>query len=186
MCFWALCVTSKRSTAVGKSQILAGNAQLSHRGVILLLSGHHDRKSFDCGNSILDTWLATTAKQHRKKGLSTTYVAVETSSSSVVFGFYSLSVAELHSDEIVDAWKDKLPQKLPVFRIGRLAISLTHQRTGLGRLLLANAVSRLTRLASEVGGVGMVVDAKPDAVEFYRRVGFEQMADHPLNLFLLL
>lgn len=151
---------------------------------ILLLSGHHDRNAFDCGNSILNGWLATTANQHRKKGISTTYVAVETTGSAAVFGFYSISVAELRSDELPDAWKDKLPQKVPVFRIGRLAVSLAHQRTGLGRLLLANAVSRLTRLASEVGGVGIVVDAKPDAIEFYRREGFEQMADHPLNLFL--
>ncbi|MDO8786831.1 MAG: GNAT family N-acetyltransferase [Sulfuritalea sp.] len=151
---------------------------------ILLLSGHHDRSAFDCGNSVLNGWLATTAKQHRQKGISTTYVAVATARSSALFGFYSVSVAELRSDEVPDAWKDKLPQKVPVFRIGRLAVSLAHQRTGLGRLLLANAVSRLTRLASEVGGVGIVVDAKPDAVEFYRREGFEQMADHPLNLFL--
>lgn len=151
---------------------------------ILLLSGHHDRNAFDCGNSNLNGWLATTANQHRKKGISTTYVAVETTRSSAVFGFYSISVAELRCDEVPDALKDKLPQKIPVFRIGRLAVSVTHQKTGLGRLLLANAVSRLTRLASEVGGVGIVVDAKPNAVEFYRHEGFEQMADHPLNLFL--
>lgn len=153
---------------------------------ILLLSGRHDRNAFDCGNSILNGWLATTASQHRNKGISTTYVAVETTCSSAIFGFYSISVAELRSDEVPDAWKDKLPQKVPVFRIGRLAVSLTCQHTGLGRLLLANAVSRLTRLASEVGGVGIVVDAKPNAVEFYRREGFEQLADHPLNLFLAL
>ncbi len=151
---------------------------------ILLLSGHHDRKAFDCGNPLLNSWLATTASQHRQKGISTTYVAVETASSATIFGFYSVSVAELRSDEMPEAWSSKLPQKVPVFRIGRLAVGSAHQGTGLGRLLLANAVSRLTRLASEVGGVGIIVEAKPNAVEFYRREGFEQMADHPQNLFL--
>lgn len=151
---------------------------------ILLLSGHHDRESFDCGVPDLNNWLATTASQHRKKGISTTYVAVESASSTYIFGFYSVSIAELRADETPDAWKTKLPQKVPVFRLGRLAVSLEHQRTGLGRFLLANAVSRLTRLASEVGGVGIIVDAKPNAVEFYRGEGFEQLADHSLQLFM--
>ncbi len=151
---------------------------------ILLLSGHHDRKTFDCGNHLLNNWLATTANQHRQKGISTTYVAAETTSSATIFGFYSISVAELRNDEVPDAWKNKLPQKVPVFRIGRLAVDSAHQGTGLGRLLLANAISRVTRIAGEVGGIGLIVDAKPSAVEFYRRYGFEQMEDHPQNLFL--
>jgi len=113
-------------------------------------------------------------------------VAVETGESAEIFAFYSVSIAELRSDEVPDAWRNKLPHKVPVFRIGRLAVSRAHQGTGLGRLLLANAVSRLTRLSTEIGGVGIIVDAKPEAVDFYRRYGFEQMADHPHNLFLLI
>ena len=50
--------------------------------------------------------------------------------------------------------------------------------------MLFDAIDRATRIASEVGGVGLVVDAKPVAVEFYQKYGFEQMADHPQNLFL--
>jgi predicted GNAT family N-acyltransferase len=40
------------------------------------------------------------------------------------------------------------------------------------------------RIASEVGGVGLVVNAKASAVDFYKRYGFKQMVDHPFNLFL--
>jgi ribosomal protein S18 acetylase RimI-like enzyme len=40
------------------------------------------------------------------------------------------------------------------------------------------------RIAKEVGGVGLVVDAKRSAIGFYKRYGFEPMADHPQNLFL--
>ncbi len=151
---------------------------------ILLLSGHHDRNVFDCGNPTLNAWLANTAGQHRKKGISTTYVATESETSTIIFGYYSISVAELRASEVPPEWKRKLPDRVPVYRLGRLAVNLAHQGTGLGRLLLANALSRPTRLASEVGGAGVVVDAKPEAVEFYQRYGFEQMADHPHNLFL--
>ncbi len=44
--------------------------------------------------------------------------------------------------------------------------------------------TRLTRVASEVGGVGLVVNSKPLAVDFYKRFGLEPTADHPLNVFL--
>ena len=52
--------------------------------------------------------------------------------------------------------------------------------------MLFDAIDRVIRIASEVGGVGLVVDAKPQAVDFYKRYGFETMADHPLHLFLLI
>jgi GNAT superfamily N-acetyltransferase len=151
---------------------------------ILPLTGHHDRKAFDCGNNELNHWLANVAQQHRAKGVSSTYVAVESDASTAVLGFYAVSIAELRGDEMPSAWTNKLPHKVPVFRLGRLAIAKQHQGTGLGAKLLANAISRARRLSSEVGGIGILVDAKPDAVGFYEQYGFEHLADHPLKLFL--
>ncbi|MCK6390847.1 MAG: hypothetical protein L6Q40_07465 [Azonexus sp.] len=42
----------------------------------------------------------------------------------------------------------------------------------------------VTRVVNEVGGIGLVVNAKHSAIEFYQKFGFEQMEDHPQNLFL--
>lgn len=151
---------------------------------ILPLTGHHDRKTFDCGNNELNHWLANVAQQHRTKGVSSTYVAVESDISTEILGFYAVSIAELRGDEIPPAWTNKLPQKVPVFRLGRLAVDNKHQGKGLGGKLLANAISRARRIASEVGGIGILVDAKPDAIGFYEQYGFEHLADHPLKLFL--
>ena len=66
----------------------------------------------------------------------------------------------------------------------RLATSQRHQRKGVGEFMLFDAIERVTRISKEVGGIGLVVNAKPSAVDFYKRYGFEQMADHPQNLFL--
>ena len=41
----------------------------------------------------------------------------------------------------------------------------------------------MTRIAQEVSGAGLVVNAKPGAVAFYLPYGFEPMADHPHHLF---
>ncbi|MDP3438137.1 MAG: GNAT family N-acetyltransferase [Azonexus sp.] len=71
-----------------------------------------------------------------------------------------------------------------MFRLGRLATAMKHRRNGIGEHLLFDAIDRVTRIAKEVGGIGLVVNAKHSAVEFYQKYGFEQMADHSQNLFL--
>ncbi len=92
----------------------------------------------------------------------------------------------LVSDDLPPPSGKRLPARVPVFRLGRLATSKTHQGQGIGEFMLFDAIDRVIRIASEVGGVGLVVDAKPQAVDFYKRYGFETMADHPLHLFLLI
>jgi GNAT superfamily N-acetyltransferase len=46
------------------------------------------------------------------------------------------------------------------------------QRRGLGKALLRFAIELAERMATELGCVGLVVDAKAGAEEFYRRYGF--------------
>jgi hypothetical protein len=40
-------------------------------------------------------------------------------------------------------------------------------------VLLFAAIDRVTRIASKVGGVGSVVNAKSTVVDYYKRYGFE-------------
>ena len=50
--------------------------------LVLPLNDRHDRKSFDCGDVDLNGWLKQTARQHKEKGVSSTFVSV-TSETSV-------------------------------------------------------------------------------------------------------
>ena len=152
--------------------------------LVLPLSKWHDRSGFDCGDAQLNTWLAQVAKQHKEKGVSSTFVVAATELSAEVLGFYAISMAELVNDDLPVLSRKRLPSKVPVFRLGRLATSQRHQGKGIGEFMLFDAIDRVSRIAGEVGGVGLVVNAKPPAVDFYNRYGFEPMADHPLNLFL--
>ncbi len=152
--------------------------------LVLPLNNKHDRKGFDCGDAHLNGWLKQTARQHKEKGISSTFVSVTDETSVEILGFYAISLAELLSANLPEHYRKRLPTKLPVFRLGRLATALSHRGKGIGEFMLFDAIDRATRITSEVGGVGLVVDAKPTAVEFYQTYGFEQMADHPQNLFL--
>jgi GNAT superfamily N-acetyltransferase len=151
---------------------------------VLPLNDGHDRKGFDCGDVELNDWLSQTARQHKEKGVSSTFVAVAAEASAEVLGFYAISLAELVNADLPAQYRKRLPTKLPVFRLGRLATAKRHQGKGIGEHMLFDAIDRVTRIAHEIGGIGLVVNAKQTAVEFYKRYGFEQMADHPHNLFL--
>lgn len=151
---------------------------------VLPLNEGHNRKEFNCGDSELNNWLIQIARQHKEKGVSSTFVAVPDSASAKVLGFYAISVAELINSDLPAQARKRLPVRVPVFRLGRLAIDRSEQGRGIGEFLLFDAIDRVTRIADEVGGIGLVVNAKPSAIEFYRQYGFEQMMDHPLNLLL--
>lgn len=150
------------------------------------LTKSHDRAAFDCGDDALNHWFKQVARQHRDKGISSTFVAVGDASSVEVFGYYSLSLTELVNDALPTAQRKLMPQRVPAFRLGRLAVSLQHRGQKIGQHLLFDAIDRATRAAKDVSGVGIVVNAKPTAVGFYQQFGFDLMADHPHNLFLLL
>jgi len=152
--------------------------------LVLPLNDGHDRKGFDCGDVELNDWLSQTARQHKEKGVSSTFVAVADETSAEVLGFYAISLAELVNADLPAQYRKRLPTKVPVFRLGRLATAKRHQGEGIGEHMLFDAIDRVTRIAKEVGGIGLVVNAKQSAVEFYKRYGFELMADHPHNLFL--
>ena len=62
---------------------------------------------------------------------------------------------------------------LPTLRIARLAVDSRAQGKGVGAELLKHALMLSKRMAQTVGCVGVVVDAKPDAIAFYTRYGFE-------------
>lgn len=154
--------------------------------LVLPLSDRHDRRGFDCGNAELNRWFVQVARQHKEKGVSSTFVAVADEASSEVLGFYAISLAELVNAELPAQYRKRLPNKVPVFRLGRLATAEGHGGKGIGEYMLFDAIDRVTRIANEVGGIGLVVNAKSSAIGFYKRYGFEQMTDHPHNLFLSL
>jgi GNAT superfamily N-acetyltransferase len=152
--------------------------------LVLPLNDRHDRKGFDCGDADLNGWLGRIARQHKDKGVSSTFVAIAEVNSTEVLGFYAISLAELVNADLPAQYRKRLPTQVPVFRLGRLATAMQHRGKGIGEFLLFDAIDRVTRISIEVGGIGLVVNAKHSAVDFYQKYGFEPMADHPQNLFL--
>jgi len=73
----------------------------------------------------------------------------------------------------------------PVFRLGRLAVDRTVQARGLGGALLLRAADRCIRVAQDVDGVALLIDAKNDrAARWYESYGALRIDDAPLSLVL--
>jgi len=152
-------------------------------GGIEPLSSNHDRQSFSCGVDALDVYLRRFARQHAATNISRTYVAAN---GAEVLGFYSLAMSGIRKENLPARYVSRFPNfPLPVARLARLAVALHHQRQGLGELLLADALQRCLRLSTEIGMVGVIVDAKDaQARGWYERYEFERLPDSPLTLWL--
>ena len=149
------------------------------------LTGEHDRQGFDCGRQELNNWLRQIARQHQDKGLSKTFVAVREEAPTRICGYYALTLAELENRHLPEAWRKKLPRRIPGVRLGRLAVDTQYQGKGLGELLLIDALTRAQRIYTEAGGIGLFVDAQDEqAARYYLNFGFKASPDNPLLLFL--
>ena len=149
------------------------------------LTGRHERKAFASGSEPLDAWLRQTARQHQKRGLSKTFVAVADEAPTRILGYYALTACEVLSQDLPEALARKLPSRVPGIRLGRLAVDRAVQGQGLGELLLMNAVHRSKQVLEHVGVHALFVDARDDrAAAFYAKYGFRPLPSDPLRLVL--
>ncbi len=138
---------------------------------VRLLESSDDRSGFGSGNPDLDRYFQRYAGQNPfRHHLGTTYVAV---GGGRIRGFVTLSPGELTGDSVRQALRARLPAyPLPVLRLSRVAVDARDQHQGVGRLLLRSMLLLALELRERFGCIGVVVDAKPEAVGFYERLGF--------------
>lgn len=150
------------------------------------IARRHDRKSFDCGSPELNEYLDRYARQNHETGGAKSFVAVPVAESTKVLGYYSISPSSIEFARVPAELTKKLGRyQVPVFRLGRLAVSRAMQGRGLGGDLLLAAGSRALRVAAEVGGVALAIDAKDaKAASWYERFGALRLLDDPLKLVL--
>ncbi|MCY3820012.1 MAG: GNAT family N-acetyltransferase [Gammaproteobacteria bacterium] len=103
-----------------------------------------------------------------------------------ISGYYALSAASFEKDDLPAAVARRLPHyPVPAAVIGRLAVDLRSQGSGLGEALLLDAIRRVVRAGDTIGVYAVVVDALHDrARAFYERYGFTPFPSAPLRLFL--
>ncbi len=144
-----------------------------------------DRNSFESGDVDLDRFFRRFAGQNQfKHHVGTTYVAEE---DGALLGFATVSPAQIEVQDLPPAKQGRLPRyPLPVLRLARLAVDKRAQGRRVGLTLLKAVLVLARSMADEFGCIGVVVDAKPQAISFYQRYGFTvlevlqgQLGDRP-------
>ena len=140
---------------------------------------------FDCDQPALNQFLKRYALVNQKAGSAQTYVSCK---ESKVAGFYSLAVGSVERENAPRrVVKGLARHPVPVLILARLAVDKAHQRKGLGRALLKDALLRTLQVADIVGIRALIVHAKNDvARQWYADWEFEPSPTDPYHLFLML
>ena len=150
------------------------------------IAKNHDRQGFDCGQAELNTFLRKHARQSHERGAAKTFLAIDDGDGKTVHGYYSLSPASVEYARTPAIVRRGLgPYDIGAFRLGRLAVSNALHGQGLGGQLLLAAGRRCLRVAQEVGGTALLIDAKNGKVAaWYASYGALALLDAPLTLLL--
>ncbi len=138
---------------------------------IRALQPQDDRARFRSGDDDLDRFLHAFAAQNQfRHHIGVTYVAVHDES---ILGYATVSPGHVEIDGLPTSQRKKLPRyPLPILRLARLAVDASAQGQGIGTALLRFVLMLTMRMTDDYGCVGVLVDAKPAAIEFYARHGF--------------
>ena len=133
--------------------------------------GDH-RTAFRSGNVDLDRFFLRYAGQNQfRHHIGTTYVAVD--AAGTIAGFATVTASEIAPEAMAPTKRRRLPKyPVPVLRLARLAVDERANGRGIGSLLVGSILVLAMQMADDIGCVGVLVDAKPESVAFYERLGF--------------
>ena len=152
------------------------------------LTKDHAVGGFHCGEAALDDWLKRHALASQSADAARVYVVTQ-SSDSTVLAYYALAAAQVSPEEATARALQGQPRTrpLPALLLARFAVHLDHQRQGLGRALLRDALARCISAADAIGARLILVHAKTEAAKaWYLQFGFQESPSEPLTLSLLL
>lgn len=145
------------------------------------LRSDHIVDYFDCGEEHLNLWL----QRHSGKGNGRSARTFVVCASQHVIGYYTLSAGSVIHTALPGRIRRDMPDPIPVVVLGRLAINLQLQGSGIGTGLLRDALLRTLAAAEPIGIRAVLVHSlSEDARRFYLRHGFIESPMNPLTLML--
>jgi len=140
------------------------------------LEKRDNRENFSSGDIEIDRFFINFAGQNQfKHKIGTTYVAVD-SKTQKILAYATVSISSLRVQDIKPEEFKNLPNyPLPILSIARLGVDKKYQSKGIGKKLLKAMLYLAIDLQERVGCIGVFVDAKDEAIEFYKKYGFEEV-----------
>lgn len=144
----------------------------------------HNRKHFDCGVKVLNNYLQMMANQQSNKDNTRTYVLEDTNNSTVIIGYYTLTMIPIDLSSLPLSLQKKHYNSNSAGLIARLAVDKRYKGKGYGEWLLVDALLKLLNASNIVAFPLIVVDFKDGASTFYKKFGFRNFLDEKNRLFI--
>lgn len=138
-----------------------------------------DTSSFDSGELTLDRCLTDRALTNHVSDLARCYVRVDSDSDRIV-GFYTLSAVAVEHANLPGSVRRNAPNPFPAALLRRLAVDRKAEGSGLGRLLVRDAILSTLAAADRIGVRLLLVHALHEqAAAFYGALGFKPSPHRP-------
>ena len=133
---------------------------------------YYGQKQFDCGNALINAFVAKSLKKQVRENLSRCFVLLDGSDSDRFIGFYTLSSFTILAPELAAPEPGGVPARVPCSRLIMLGVATGFQGQGLGRRLMKSVFEKILAASEQIGLYGLYLDAEADAIEFYSGLGF--------------
>jgi len=133
------------------------------------------KKGFSCENEELEKHIKQYAFNHQKEGLFQTYFYVDDNDNFL--GYISVAVATIERTKIEDELdiSSSIKYSIPAIKITRLCVFDNFCSRGVGTLLMTFANILAVVQQKKLGCRALIVDSKPEAIEFYKRFNFVEI-----------
>jgi ribosomal protein S18 acetylase RimI-like enzyme len=141
---------------------------------------------FRCGVQEIDSWAREKCFKHNAEFRSRVFCAF-LDGSNVPLGFYSLSFASEQAKTLNDKYRDIYKGTgVPLIYIQYLAVQVSVQSSGLGTVLLMNALERAHYVSQHVAFYGVALRSLNErTLRLYEKYGFGQRETGPHPLMIL-
>lgn len=135
---------------------------------------HHDVTSFTCGEESLDIWLREQAWAADQRRTARTWVWLD--DEAQVVAYYALAAHKIARGETPARIGRGGPAEIPAVLLAKLALAEHLRGSGLGQVLVADALERVVSATQTVAARVVVVDALAEpVVRFYEQLGFRRI-----------
>jgi GNAT superfamily N-acetyltransferase len=141
---------------------------------------------FCCGERQIDQWANGKAFKHHQQDRARVFCARFVDSATVI-AFYSLSLSQFGKQYLFGQDGDRYHSgHAPFIYIDWFAVSRMHQSSGIGRILMIDALKRAHKVSQEIPFYGVALRSLNESTTaFYRAIGFQEREDGANPLMIL-
>lgn len=130
---------------------------------------------FRSGNDALDKFIHRSAKKDTRRRITVTRVLHD---GVWLAGYVTTRPGSISGELVQELITPRITKHLQsVLHLVRMASDLRYRGRGVGSALVVEACRVAQSLADEYACIGILVDAKPEAVKFYERLGFHTIEE---------